>query len=140
MTRKAGSLFLIAEYFLFSRRANLASSEVLSISICLYASTLATVIYFYPSHLRCLKICRRGAEFFVSDDLSIINYQLSIPLQGVSALCSARKHKNSMRTKDRKREMLKPHLCFLTNARLPLDKRSFGSRQTLVCASSSHRL
>ncbi len=36
---------------LVSRRGNLDSYEVMSVSICLYVSKLPTVIYFHPCHL-----------------------------------------------------------------------------------------
>ena len=49
-------------FFYFSRRANLASCEVLAERISLSASNLAEGTSFQPSHLRCLKIWRRGAE------------------------------------------------------------------------------
>ena len=48
--------------FLFSRRANLASYEVLSESIFLSASKLAKGISFPSCHLRCLKICTQRSR------------------------------------------------------------------------------
>ena len=45
-----------------TRRATLASFEVMSERIFLSVSKLAQGISFQPSHLRCLKICTQRAE------------------------------------------------------------------------------